>query len=180
MPPCWLHSGYVDVAFRFQKKCLHRASVSLPCENDNGDNRAAAWTSVTSSSPITTVLHQHCPGLLYFLLFCTTIVSPGFRSAGDSTETSRSFILTIDCISCQKDMLVKSWGVVSNPFHQTIPVGFVAILHFTSSWTMLVALTCYSWITSTMNSAAPCAIQSHPVSWLYHIRIIPVSYPYVK
>ena len=102
VPPACLHPGSVDVAFRFREERWHGVSVSLPCENGDGDNRAAACASATSSLSITTAFQRGRPGLLCFLICCTKTVSPGFRSAGDSTETSRSFTLTIDCISYQK------------------------------------------------------------------------------
>ena len=78
VPPCCLDSGSVDVAFCFQEERWHRASVSLPCENDDGNNRAATCTLVALSSFITTAFHWRHPSFLCFPTCCTMTTSPGF------------------------------------------------------------------------------------------------------
>ena len=180
VPPGCLHPGSVDVAFRFREERWHGASVSLSCENDDGDNRAAACASATSSSSITTAFQRRRPGLLCFPICCTKTVSPGFRSAGDSTGTSRSFTLTIDCISCQKIRSSNLGELFPTHLIKTAPVGFVAILYFTSPRTMLwLSPAAAGSPTIVLHFAAPRAnpVSSRitAVSYPYHFRIIPVS-----
>ena len=173
VPPCCLNSGSVDVAFRFREERWHGASVSLPCENDDGDNRAAACASATSSSSITTAFHRRRPGLLCFPTCCTTTASPGFRSTRDSAETSRSFTLTIDCTSCQKIRSSNLGELFPTHFIKTAPVGFVAMLYFTSPRMMSVGShpLWRSWITST-SSCFPVSSRIILVSYPYHTRIM--------
>ena len=129
VPPFCLNSGSVDVAFRFREERWHGASVSLPCENDDGDNRAATCASVASFSSITLLSTGVILVCCVFRHVCTATVSPGFRSARDTKETSQSFTLTIDCASCQN---MRWSNLVSNPFYQNSSCGLFAMLHFTS------------------------------------------------
>ena len=174
MSLCCLDSGSVDVASRFREERWHGASVALPCENDDGNNRAATYASAALSSSITTAFHRRHPGFLCFLTCCTTTVSPGFRSARDSMETSRSFTVTIDCTSCQKIRSSNLGELFLTNFIKTTSVRFAAMLYFTSPRLMNDVGGSHplwrSWITSTMamHQAVPRAFQSHPVSYPYH------------
>ena len=138
---CCFVSGPVDVALRFREleDRWHVISGSLPWENEDGDNRDPACASATSFSSITTAFHKRRPGLLCFPRCFTRTMSPGSRSDGDSTDTSRSFTLTIECISCQKIRSSNLGELFPTHLIRTVPGGFVAMLHFTSLLTMLVA-----------------------------------------